>query len=330
MEEKICPQCKTTNPIVANFCRHCGCGFVHNGVAKKKSNEAILQEEIYKLQRVCDKLHQEEKRLKNEVHSIQVKSEEIMREINDVNAELVFYKNALNNEKAINLSLNKEISSLKQQLTSLNQAGSTPPPHTKSSGGATYTPSSFPGIDFIPRTLFSPHFNIILWLFLTLINVGVFFLLQFFSDEVEHEFGEAITIFFKILVLLIYVRLLFKLCTSIIQALIFNHSADFVEKTPMTGISGKMYRIGKNSKLGLFDSKRKKVSVKTRYESIEVFDSNHLLLKASGKVGLYSIPKKKIIIPVKYNRIDTFKNHLADAVWSGGVDHYDMTGNLMR
>ena len=325
MEDKICPNCKTRNPIVANYCRHCRFEFNPNGVTRR-SNESILHDELYNLQRVCEKLHQEEDGLKKEVLKHQTDAEKIAKERDAIMSELIFYKDALGNEKAINLKLNKELSSLKEQLSSTSKSRYTPPPH----GGATYTPLAFPSIDFTPRSLFNPHFNILLWFFLTLLNVGGFVLLQVFSDDVEHEFGETVTIFFKIIILLISIRLYLKLLASIIHTFVFNNSADFVEKTPMNGMSGKFHRIGKKSKLGLFDAKRKKVCVKTKYDAIEVFDSNHLLLNASGWVGLYSIPQKKIIIPVKYNRIGPFRNNLADAIWSGGVEHYDMTGKLMR
>lgn len=325
---KKCPN-GHENPDYANFCRMCRHEFTHDGDGKK-SNEAPLHEEIYKLQRVCDKLHQENTNMKDEVASLTEENAMLKEETSSIIQELEHTRDKLHYEWSFREDLQKTIKELKNELSNIRESAPPKTPPIPKAGSSSYTPTAFPGINFTPRSMFNPHFRIFLWFFLMVIGVGGIVLYSIvLSEDVRDEFGEVMDVALYTGMGVVTYLFLLMLCVRIAGAIVFKFYAAFVEKAPMSNVQGKFHRIGKKCKLGLFDAKTKMVRLKPQYDSIEKFDANHLLIKISGKAGLYSIPRKKVIIPVKYDSIGAFNNFISEATWSGGKDHYDTKGNLI-
>lgn len=118
----------------------------------------------------------------------------------------------------------------------------------------------------------------------------------------------------------------FFLLFAVIKKLIFSLNASYIEKS----FTGQLVRIAKQCRLGLFDTKSKSVRLYSRYDSIDKFDDNHLLLSRKGKKGVYSIARKKIIIPVLFDSISAFTNSVCAATGNGITVHYDVKGNRLQ
>lgn len=117
-----------------------------------------------------------------------------------------------------------------------------------------------------------------------------------------------------------------SLLYSLIKKLIFLANSSYIEKS----FTGQLVRIAKRCKLGLFDTKNKKVRLYSRYDSIEKFDDNHLVITRKGKKGIYSIPRKKIIVPVSFDSISSFSNSVCTATVGTLVYHFDIKGNRLN
>lgn len=193
-----------------------------------------------------------------------------------------------------------------------------------------YTPDLFPGIHFIPGSVFKLRTYWCFWMALTFMAIICLIIIKIGErDDLFHLDDEIHIVVVPCIFILGFVSALKTIVRSSKSAR-FTASAEFVEKCPMKDVNGIFYRIAKNGKLGLFDANAKKMNVLLfpEYDFIERFDSNHFLLRASDKLGVYSISMKKIIIPVKYDKISQFKDYIAEAIWTGGTDHYDIYGEL--
>lgn len=295
---KKCPK-GHENPDHANFCRICGHKFNPESVDVHRNTDD-LEKKIFNLEQEREKKQDEKIKL----------DEELKKERKD---------NVFLREKILSLE-NLLQNSFSSPSPAFSSPSPTPPPSP--SGKSTYTPDVFPYINFVPRSTFKPGFLLLLWLILLIIfAMGMDVFLKHYARHLE-----------TVPVLLLLTTLIMIFAITFMKRLIgliaFNHHADFVEIKPMTGISRRYHRIGKKGKLGLFDSQNKVVRVLPRYDSIEKYDRNHLLIGLSGKVGLYSLVHKKMIVPVRYSRIEPIKNYMIEAIGPGGVDHYDIKGNL--
>lgn len=103
-------------------------------------------------------------------------------------------------------------------------------------------------------------------------------------------------------------------------------NADYIENR----FIGDLSRIAKNCKLGIFNVKNKRVVLASRYDNIEKFDTDHLLIQRKGKKGIFSIKKARIIIPVSYDSISSFSNSIATAKSGSIIVHYDILGNKLK
>ena len=93
---------------------------------------------------------------------------------------------------------------------------------------------------------------------------------------------------------------------------------------------GELKRIAKNKKLGLFDEKKRKILLKSKYDAISKFDEQHILVMENAQKGLYSIPRKKLIIPIVFDDIKSDKIGTFSAVKDMQVFHYEIYGKELR
>lgn len=219
------------------------------------------------------------------------------------------------------------IEKLKMELSKEKNGGGTPPP--QASVSSKYTPDLFPTINLIPRSMFKPHFRPLLWIILLFIILILGHVLYVNYWELENELEEGAWVI-SIAAIIIGVFVAIHTLIMIAGSVVFKASVDFVESRPMSSVPGKIHRVAKKGKLGLFDGKKKAMRIYCNYDKIEKFDDEHLLVETGGKVGIYSITRKRMVIPAKYKSISPFKNYIAAATWDSGVDHYDIKGNLKR
>lgn len=236
-------------------------------------------------------------------------------------------KKVLNEERDTKEFYRHKIMELENELYKAKNGGSTPPP--KPPVTTKYTPDLFPTINLIPRSMFKPHFRSLLWIVLLLIILISAHILYVNCWELENELEDGDWII-SIAAIIIGVFVAIHTLIMVVGSVVFKASVDFVESRPMSSVPGKIHRVAKKGKLGLFDGKKKAMRIYCNYDKIEKFDNEHLLVEVGGKVGVYSLTRKHLIIPAKYNSISPFKNYIASATWDRGVDHYDIKGNLKR
>jgi len=138
-----------------------------------------------------------------------------------------------------------------------------------------------------------------------------------YDDDTLYDIMPLSCIIFGIITL----ALLF----SFIKKLIFLANSSYIEKS----FTETLVRIAKRCKLGLFDTKNKKVRLYSRYDSIEKFDDNHLVITRNGKKGIFSILRKEIIVPVSFDTISPFSNSICSATVGTKIYHFDIKGNKL-
>lgn len=200
-----------------------------------------------------------------------------------------------------------------------------------------FTPDVFSAIQLSPKSICKIRFRIIPWLITFVFSCVIFYLLAGYSSilykiwiELENELGyfiwhirEGLILIFALIIAISAYQWLKKSWKYIK----YHINADYIEEY---AFSGTMVRIAKNSRLGLFDNKSKKVRLRTIYSNITLFDDEHLLLERDDKLGLYSITLKRIIIPVKYTSIEHFYNSMTSASIGNTKDYYDIKGNRIK
>lgn len=139
-----------------------------------------------------------------------------------------------------------------------------------------------------------------------------------YNYHILHEIMPLLGVIFGIISL--------TLIFSLIKKLIFLVNSNYIEKS----FTGSLVRIAKRCKLGLFDTKNKKVRLYSRYDSIDKFDDNHLVVTRNGKKGIYSITRKKIIVPVSFDSISSFSNSVCTATVGTMIYHFDIKGNRLN
>lgn len=197
-----------------------------------------------------------------------------------------------------------------------------------------FTPNTFSSIHLRPKSLvkirFFNRFNLALTVFLSL----CFYLLacQYHpevSDLYFAIFGDFRFLAENIIIMSLLISdmiVTMWLVRSMVRFLQFNLNADYIEDS----FKKDLVRIAKRNRLGLFDKKKKKVCLPSKYESIELFDEKHLLVVRNGLCGIYSLDLKKVIIPVRYERIEKFCNSMTTAEIGGRKDYYDINGNRLK
>lgn len=196
-----------------------------------------------------------------------------------------------------------------------------------------YTPDCFPDIDLIPTTLRPIQFVFKLekasYILFPIFVGGLLFILDCKRDITTMFGGDVWEVAVVIGVILSCIFLIYFIvglehCWKRIR---YKLNADYIEENKFVGETN---RIAKNKKLGLFDSSTKRISLRTKYDKIEQFDNQHLLLENNSKIGLYSIPLKKIIIPLKYEQITLIKDGVLLGIKDKQMTHYDIRGNILQ
>ena len=142
-------------------------------------------------------------------------------------------------------------------------------------------------------------------------------------------FGEYDYSTFRDVLPLAFIQLGLIVCfflISLYKKIRFKLNADYIENNFVADFS----RIAKACKLGLFNNKNHRVLLSTRYDSIEKFDTEYLIIERCGKKGIFSIKRRKIIIPVSFDNISKFSNSVATATSGTKVVHYDIQGNKLK
>lgn len=195
-----------------------------------------------------------------------------------------------------------------------------------------FTLDKFKTISLQPISIVNIKFvnKILLFVVLLLASISLAFynssdLRYLIKDECGSDVYRAADLlmpFVNILICILCIVLLW----SFWKKLLYWLNADYIENR----FVGDLSRIAKNCKLGIFNDKNKRVVLASRYDNIEKFDTDHLLIQRKGKKGIFSIKKSKIIIPVSYDNISAFSNSVATAVSGSKTVHYDIKGNKLR
>lgn len=200
-----------------------------------------------------------------------------------------------------------------------------------------FTLDSFSNINFSPKSISNIKFVNRFNLFFCIIFVLTFIILlnvpSYYYREVDDEFYLDGLLYYhqdyliSIIFVFFLITILF-LINNIYNKIRYNLNADYIEEK---FIGNQIVRIAKKSRLGLFNTKKKKVLLSSRYTNIEKFDNNHLLLFKGNLKGLYSLTYHKIIVPVKYESISNFINAVTTIVSKDGtLYHFDVKGNRLK
>lgn len=192
-----------------------------------------------------------------------------------------------------------------------------------------FTLKTFSNISFLPVSVVKIRFVSRFMLFLLIASLASCFAIQGgLMEEIlgglyfSYNIGELDKLFCALAGLLFIFVL-----KGLGRKLKFNVNADYIENQ---FVAESIVRIARKSRLGLFDKKKNKVLLPSRYSGIEQFDKHHLLVVKDGKKGLYSITYRRVIIPAVYDSIDQFANYVTTARVNGNEHHYDVKGNNLR
>ena len=159
-------------------------------------------------------------------------------------------------------------------------------------------------------------------------NLGVSFAWEI-ADAIDVYYRNIIDLCEGICVLLIVLQL-FLVLKSTLRWLNYSYEADFIEDLHTSNIRKDIVRIAKQSKMGLFDLSRKKVLLPSKYDNIEKFDDDNVIISIANVKGLYSLKYQKLIIPVQCDKINPFVNYVSSVMIHGQEFHYDVKGNKLR
>lgn len=194
-----------------------------------------------------------------------------------------------------------------------------------------FTLDKFKSISLKPISILNIRFINIYWFIVGLL-LSVF-IVSFYSISdiqyfIRNMFGYNYNTFRDVLPLA-FIPLGLIVCfflISLYKKIRFRLNADYIENNFVADFS----RIAKACKLGLFNNKNHRVLLSSRYDSIEKFDTDHLIIERYGKKGIFSIKRRKIIIPVSFDNISKFSNSVATATSGTKVVHYDIQGNKLK
>lgn len=183
-------------------------------------------------------------------------------------------------------------------------------------------PISVAPITFINKFWLVIDILLLAWMYAFYKMPDVRYMLKDMMGEYDYNTLYDTMPLFSIIFGIISLTLIF----SFIKKLIFLANSSYIEKN----FTGTLVRIAKRCKLGLFDTKNKKVRLYSRYDSIEKFDDKYLVVTRKGKKGIYSIPSKKIIVPVSFDSISSFSNSVCTATAGTMIYHFDIKGNRLN
>lgn len=198
-------------------------------------------------------------------------------------------------------------------------------------GKTRFTLDIFPDINLVPRSIYEISFGLKPTIACVIIAFLIFWLCNF--TRFYHIIYESCPLSYAEIDLLLFTEFTFSmflfvvLLRRIYKKSIYDFMTEYVEKD---NISGSICRIAKQGKLGLFDSKKKRILLFTKYDNITVFDECHFLIEQNQRKGIYSIKKRKLIIPVEFNSVEPFVSSIAKACLNGVEYHFDVNGNSMR
>ena len=201
-------------------------------------------------------------------------------------------------------------------------------------GNEGYTLDLFSDIELTPVSLkpiqFVTKIEKASYVILPILLISLFLicndLMRDFIDEFGREVHE-ITVSIGCVLAFIFVIAFIAGLTHCCKQIRYKLNADYIEEKAFVGDTK---RIAKCKKLGLFDAKKKRVLLRTKYDKISKFDEQHLQLENNSKMGIYSIPLKKIIVPLYYDTITSVKNGVLCGVNDSQITHYDIRGNVLR
>lgn len=205
----------------------------------------------------------------------------------------------------------------------------------KSGTNPTFTLEVFRNISFQPISLVKIRFVNRFVVLLTVLFIGILlFATTSIGENLLNELACNIDAgsWFKhyYVMLLSVVIILFctlQILSSIYKKICFKLNTDYIEDS---FCGDEIVRIARKSHLGLFDKKKNKVLLYSKYSDIEQFDKENLLVSIGSKRGLYSLKYKKIIIPAIYDSILMFTNSVITVKSNGMEYHYDVKGNKLR
>lgn len=194
-----------------------------------------------------------------------------------------------------------------------------------------FTMTQFSAVPLMPVSLctikFVGKFKVFLWF----VVLSVFMCLRL--EETMWYVADALDLTaddLKIYEMCAFV-LLFLLSYSLLKAIWkrfrFRCNVKFVEADYPTN---DIVRIARNSKMGLFRVKKKKVLLRSVYTYVDVFDKEHLIVVKGEKKGLYSLTYLKMIVPVRFERIAAFDRGVTAVRLKGNEYYYDVKGNRVR
>lgn len=197
-----------------------------------------------------------------------------------------------------------------------------------------YTLDMFQDIELTPVSLkpiqFVTKIEKASYVILPILLISLFLICNDLRRDFIDEFGREvheITVSIGCVLAFIFVIAFIAGLTHCYKQIRYKLNADYIEEKAFVGDTK---RIAKCKKLGLFDAKKKRVLLRTRYDKISKFDEQHLQLENNSKMGIYSIPLKKIIVPILYEKITQVKNGVLCGVRDSQMIHYDTRGNVLR
>ena len=197
-----------------------------------------------------------------------------------------------------------------------------------------YTPDLFPDIELSPISLqpirFVSGWQKTSFILLPILVIFLVAICNDFEYDYKRAFGRdawEITMTIGLFCFVVFAISTLVGLKNACRSAIFNANADFIEGKSFVG---ELKRIAKNKKLGLFDEKKRKILLKSKYDAISKFDEQHILVMENAQKGLYSIPRKKLIIPIVFDDIKSDKIGTFSAVKDMQVFHYDIYGKELR
>lgn len=196
-----------------------------------------------------------------------------------------------------------------------------------------FTLDTFKSIDFRPTSIVEIRFVNWFTVFMCVLFLGLsFFSISYEGNYLLYEilyrnidwYDSSFVQAFFFGVAAIFALLVLK---SIYKKIRFKFNADYIESN---FCGDEIVRIARKSRMGVFDKKKKKVLLPSKYSDVENFDDHHLMLSVGTKKGLYSLKYRRIIVPIKYESISKFVNSVTTVRFNGNDYHYDVKGNLLR
>lgn len=192
-----------------------------------------------------------------------------------------------------------------------------------------FTPTLFPDIKFIPKSVFKYSFHIIptvvcfvILLILTTFIHGICNYIYNYLIPVEW-----ICILLTCLVVLLFIINTYTLLKNIFNKIAFLCNCEYIEKNDYLM---NIRRIAKKGRLGVFDLRRGSTLLISKYDDISIINDDFLLLKKDNKYGLYNLSRHKIIVPVRFDKFYKIEDSIVTMGSDSVIIHYDTNGNRLH